>query len=269
MTANTRPERTWHFQPREAIYIAPYGAYKRPVAVTPAVVTKVKGEYVTMIRADGARRTMKADNLVHRGYCEACRVPAILDGAHLVCPRCERKAVDAPPPDDIMFTLYTDPGWQRRVRESLLTGCTLRETYGAIGKRDADAFHAMLEQHGLYAEWLFSRGPWRSDSPLHYQMDEELERAAILGDADAFKAIYERYAERARGNRVLDGFLALCGEDMDRVDALLDVLESERLYRATGRAVSVPVVERPADDAEPDGPDEVTSWLERQFKQAA
>jgi hypothetical protein len=95
-------------------------------------------------------------------------------------------------------------------------------------------------------------------------------RAAILGDADGFRVIYEQYAKCA--NQIYDGFVALCSGNADRAEAMLDRIldEAESLPPARpGRAVTLPAIERVADDAEPDGDDETTAMAAASVKRAA
>lgn len=258
--------RVWPFAVGQAVYFAPMGgAYCRPVQVFPAVVTRVNGEHITIWRDDGLRRTVGVSNLVYQGYCQACRVPAVR-GDGLVCPRCEQPALAEPPPDDLSSLWFPDrhDHWSCLVRESVVSGCTRREAHDTVRERSHAAWQAMLEQTGLLESWRRSGRAWsHSEGYAQNCRLDHMEKLARIGDAEGFIALYRQNGGRMPGE----------SSDLATIEALLDLLldrAGDGPGRVSQRLQLAPLtLERPAADSAPDGADEVTRWLDQQFRKAA
>jgi hypothetical protein len=93
----TSPATCYPFRPGQAVYYVPHvAAHKAWPTLHPAIVLEPRGERITILRDDGARRVVKGCYLAYRGYCAVCRVPAVEDDG-LRCPRGERRSAPAAP----------------------------------------------------------------------------------------------------------------------------------------------------------------------------
>jgi len=131
----------------------------------------------------------------------------------------------------------------------LAAGCTFRE-----------AWDAMMNQTGLIESYNRLDAVW-FDSAVTYYYRDKMERAAEQGDAGAFMELH----------REARGFLMYL-----RAASLIklrDEIVGDGDDQGEGDFPDQPeppsCVIRPADDAAPDGEDDMTHWLEQQFRKAA
>src|SRR6266508_4466893 len=201
------------FEVGQAVFYAAYQSnLSRPITITSATITRVSGEYVTIL-TDQQRRTVKVDYLAHLGFCAACGVPAVTRDVDLGCPSCGQPAICEPAPDALLFVWHGElPLWPRLVRECYLSSASIRQARNVIEQRDQAAWRAMLERVGL-SDFAVCHNTHRSVHPAtHQQALASMKIFAIVGDAENFISCY-----RAAGG--------LMPGETDPLPELLDVLD--------------------------------------------
>lgn len=234
--------RGFKFERGQAVLIlqAP-AAHKGYITTVPGVVLNA-GDYFITVQTDHGPKRVKPTILHHRGYCPLCEVAAHLDDGRLVCPRCEGDA-GAPVPDRLL------PEWtwpnQYGVcldRTMLCHGCTQKEAFSILDRERRAQWAAMLERVGLTESYRRDRFWWADGTR---DIEERMHSAAARGDADAFLEGVEQLKRMACHNAAYRLVQALDEQD--------------------GNALPT----RPTADTEPDGADDLTRWLDGQFKNAA
>jgi hypothetical protein len=245
------------FEIGNAVLIAKHPlSFIRRIAPIPGIITSMGAQYATVQTAERRIRVMPID-LHHRGYCERCEVAATVDttGA-LVCLQCGADASASVP-------IHRLPRWDRRIdmymvhltREMLTTGCTMGEAIGAVHKKQRDAWDAMMHQTGLIESYHRFDDVW-FDAAVAQRYRDKMEDAAEQGDAGAFVELYREargflmYLRAASLIRLRDEMEADASDLPDRPEPPSGIV-------------------RPADDAQPDGEDDMTRWVQQQFRRAA
>jgi hypothetical protein len=254
-------DRKYPFQPGEAVYYVARTSPCYPCVGIPAVVVRVSGAHeghplvreigrrVSIQYEDGHVSTVTARRLIYRGYCAACELPAHAGAGGLVCPVCGASLAAEPPPDHLVARW--DPEMSLHlmaVCESVRTGHALREARRRVDMRCAAAYRHMAQRLGLpdYRRW-----EWPFTSPDIFSRFELL---ALLGDMAGARAVVdEQIVQAGRTLRLLRAGWA----------------QAEQEIEHAGRVLRMPPFVPPADDRTPDGPDDTTRWLERQFRRAA
>lgn len=261
-----QPPILWPFEADTAVYCVQYDKQSEPPLRIPAVVLWVRGTSASVQRADKTRITStRLRNLALRGYCAVCPAPAIVIAGQLVCSKCQAPAVDAPPPDDLVFRwfpldeyhasllmrrAFEHPGWSYKAVSLAATDTT----------RDAEK--AMLERLGLS---MLYAGSNQHSIQGEVRMRRLMGLYAALGDDAAFLATYGDLSR-------LQACPAPPRSDrrplfVDREDSflhhLMDRVEDEEIHTFS--------VIRPADDNEPDSntSSALDVWLDEQFRRAA
>lgn len=283
----TPPER-WPFQGGEAIYYLPSNQSNiRPTVYIPAIVLSCQNfkgllrcGKASIQRSDKPRpSSVSPSSLVYRGYCAACEVPAIEGtGGALICPRCQEKAIALPPPDELVvrwypLDQYREPRVMRfQIQHPTWSWNAAREAADAVFDT---AYEGMLERLGLRR--LYNSSDYSLDAIADYHINSRLlnilSAAALLGDDALFLSTHQelsaRQAETSRSRYLARRLLALSPERL--LDLLGDLREEEadEPPPPPPTVSFIPLPERPESDAEPDGADDMTRWLEQQFKKRA
>lgn len=287
MTTFTPPER-WPFLAGEAVYYVQYTTGTRPITATPAIVLACQTlrnlplgcSKASVQRADKSRTSsVRANSLVYRGYCGACEVPAIVGPADtLICPRCQDLAVPLPPPDDLVVRFFplSEYTWSRAMRfQAQHPTWPWQQARAAANDVFDTAYEGMLARLGLRR--LYHSGDY--DRPIGDQRGDQrllniLDAAALLGDAALFLSAHQELSERqsaaGRSRYLAQRLLNLSPERLEAtLDLILDLGGDEEPPPAAPAVSFIPLPERPEDDAQPDGADEMTRWLEEQFRKKA
>jgi hypothetical protein len=264
------------YQPGQAIYlIGKHGVGNdAPPELYPAIVLRTTEKRVRILLASGRESSVAPHSICWRAWCEACALPAV-DAEHPICPACGRAATEGIPPDRVLFDQIGElPPMARWVR-NYLAGARWADAHPVRAEIKNDPFEAMLKRTGLYHSWSIE---WRYDQDTekitargHWdRLDRvRLGDLARLGDDAAFVAEYRRQvaalgledeiAKDAEYREWLREFTAMIHEMADN--------EPPPSRRAV--VIELPPIERPADDSEPSGADDVTRWLDDQFGRAA
>lgn len=268
-----QPAMYYPFKPGEAVYYLPHpSGFCNQQELIPAMVLKaphtqveshIKKVYITILRADGRTTRVWGNRLAYQGYCSFCSVPAVVgcDDGQLICPQCGELATNVPPPDELTLRWY--PLEHARsaqiARICAQTGCTYGEALEQHNTRSNTAFYSLLGKHGMLNEMWGRRGPWTVENQQFYWFCRVMEWYADLGDEESFLSYY-----RAHGGD-------LPSERTERLISFFEsLLDGNGPGCASQRLQLAPLdIVRPASDSEPDGADELTAWLDQQFKHAA
>jgi hypothetical protein len=253
------------FRPGEAVlFISSTVRWSKPLAGVPAVVLQPYYNHSARIaQVNGKVATVDNGRLAYRGYCAACVQPAHDRYGELVCPQCDQLALYAPPPDEIVIRWYgygaeTPMAAYRAAMDPSLTWRQAVEAAQAAIKVLDENVPATMQRLNLPIIRPRYESGVRDD-----EINNRMRFYAALGDDAAFVVAYrELEAELGKPipltpNQRLLAFLkelraALTEDDED----------------STGLRVA-PKWQPPADDQEPDRPDAMTAWLERQMRRAA
>jgi len=262
----TPPER-WPFKPGEAVWYEPSGdSQTKPYLpqLIPATIIDCEADVqfgqARIQRADKPRVTrVNAGGLMYRGFCASCQIPAVAGpGGRLECPNCDAPPVEMPPPDVLTLQWFPLDKWYlpmaiRRAAEHP-DWCYWATREASSEAIDA-AYNGMLSRLGLKEPAYGSTDNVRRWM-REYHAIERLKFYALLDNTDGFHATYQELKRQQAGGLVTE------------VSAFIDELTRDKLPDA--RPIFIPInIERIADDSEPDGPCEITRWLERQFGSAA
>ena len=263
MTAIATPATAYPFKPTEAVYhivepkkgLAPIlrpGMVVRPAG--PLARYRADTPRVGLVLDDGRRISVCGSFLAYRGYCRRCDVPAVLDDGRLVCPLCKRKARQEPPPDHLTLLWYPigESLHAQAVRHCIVHKCSWEEGLDAWRKWHFDSFERMINKYGLRSEMYARREPWQSD-----EFRETAQWYAERDDEAGFVAYYKANGGELPEERVARFFTALAGRFDDELETL-----------GPSRRLQLPplVIPPTPEDSEPDGDDELTAWLRRQFE---
>jgi hypothetical protein len=285
-----QPATRWPFQPGEAVYYVPSDySWIRPMPIIPAIVLTCE-HFANPLRNRRARATIQRDdkarpssvracNLVYRGYCSACEVPAIVGpNDTLICPRCHEDAVPLPPTDRLVVRWYPLDEWldamvmRRQIEHPTWPWRQARE---AMDEVIDGGYTAMLERLGLGR--LYSSSYNVSDlvdTQQEHRLFGLLRVYAVLEDAGAFLSTYQDLitfqVDVSRKLAIARRLQQLNGDQIDRVLDEVRDLADEPTQPSRPVYLDLPEPpERTAEDSEPDGADDTTAWLERQFRRAA
>jgi hypothetical protein len=273
---------TWPFQVGEAVYYVNGMRETLPPAPVPAVIVRVCERWrtyhwasVSILRSDKVRPSkVHCATLVYRGYCPRCEVPAHADGSRLFCPTCGADVRELPPPDDLVIRWFPFDDYSRSMamhRAALDPSLTWSQAKAASDETLAATYAAALARLGITEPETRSTSDFDGTYDIH--RINEMRYCALVGnDAgllaahDAIlnapktidtAAMYDKLAEL--GLMVVKCWKALKDEEADDLPPL----------PRPGRPVLLPLPERTADDAEPDGADDLTRWLTQQFGRKA
>ncbi|MDQ2999388.1 MAG: hypothetical protein M3R61_20330, partial [Chloroflexota bacterium] len=260
------PATTYPFKPGEAVfYLQEQRAFSaEPPTLIPAIVLEPskpgKRGRVTIWCKDEKRASVSGHNLIYQGYCAFCGVPAVLNREALVCPRCSEPATAVPPPPELTLRWYPlgSDYHAQAVRACALNKCGWSDGLDIWRERDRRAW-SMFEKHRMLYDKQHGNGPWAlRDEDGYGYFECRMRWYAELGDEESFLAYYTAHG----------GELPI--ERLDRLVALFNALERDDVPGPSRRLDLPPLdIERIADDSEPDGADDLTTWLDRQFKRAA
>jgi hypothetical protein len=168
-----------------------------------------------------------------------------------------------PPPDELalrMLPIEHVYGSQI-ARITYLQNCTWGEALRQKNERHYGAFRALADKHGMTDEMHARRGPWTEENGQFFWFSGVMHWYAELNDEESFLAYYRAHAP---GGELPHDRLSSIFETFERI-----FLSGDGPGGPSRRMVLPPLdIERIADDAEPDGPCEITRWLERQFGRA-
>lgn len=257
-TTSYQPAERWPFQPGEAVYYEPSNhSMTRPYIseLAKATVVSCRDNRISIQREDKSKvSTVDARNLSYRGYCPHCEQPAVaLPNKSLICPMCDKPALAEPLPDLLALRLFPRDSWK--------TPMTVRRAFDnptwpfwsvrdAVSELVEAAYKGMLERFQLKELRPRNEHDW----VRHYNGERLLEFYAVLGDEAGFQATYrdlEEYANKPSA-ALREIMQSLFGDELPAPRAVVVNLP--------------PLPERIADDSEPDGADDLTRWLECQFK---
>jgi hypothetical protein len=258
------PATHWPFRPGHAVWYEPSGhSMTKPYLSELIQATIIDSELdiaharTRIQRIDKPRATRVASaGLMFRGFCANCQVPAMAgQGGRLECPNCD---APPPPPDVLIVQWFPLDNW--RVPMAIRRAAEHPDWSYWATRHDADnliqtAYKGMLEQLKL------PQLPSVSTSDIERWMHsaraiERLKFYAMLGHTDGFHAAYQELRSYQQGSSAAE----IC--------SLIDEITRDKLPKA--RPVFLPInIQRCKDDSEPDGPDDLTRWLEQQFRRAA
>lgn len=260
----TPPER-FPFKPGEAVWYEPSNhSMTKPYLgeLIPATIMDCDGKFSSArIQRDDKPRTTKVEaaGLMYRGFCASCQVPAMVgQGGRLKCPNCDAPPVEMPPPDTLTIQWFPLDKWIvpmaiRRAAEH--PDWAYWATRQDAGETIDTAYDGMLVRLGLMKPGYGLTEDVRRWMREYYAI-ERLKFYALLDNPDGFHQVYQELKRQQEGGSAAE------------IRAIMDVITRDEL--PAPRPVFVPIdIKRIADDSEPDGPDEFTAWLERQFGRAA
>lgn len=249
--------RIYQFMPGEAVYNRADELQGRPaqrLRIERVASSPNTHEYVCTVNdrvtvrpiAGGRAWCARPENLIYCGYCPDCKQPAIDQAGALVCPNCHAPAIAEPPPDRVAALVYCPDMLfsAQRTREMLLTGCNGHKAVYEVDLRFNMARWLMIARIGC--------PPWAV--PDHDVLfNQRFLELALRDDIEGCRLAIIDGLARAISPEALDAIHA--GFDDDEPDTLPPVAS---LYW-----------QQPADDMQPDGADDLTAWLDRQFDRGA
>lgn len=260
------PAKSYPFKPGEAVYqLKETNVFSSTPTLIPAIVVASakpgKRARVAIWRNDEKRTYVQGDNLIYRGYCSFCGVPAVVGGEdRLICPTCGETATAVPPPPELTLRWYPlgQDSNAQAARECILTGCSWSDGWDVVRARHQGA-RKMFDKHRLSYDKQHGHGPWGRVTETGYgYFSGRMDWYAELGDEESFIAYYKAHGGELpieRANRLAEHLQGLMDGDGPGVSR---------------RMVLPPLdIERSADDSTPDGADDLTAWLDRQFARAA
>lgn len=265
MSATTiLPPERHTFRTGEAVFYIPSSQrLKQPLAPIPVVMVN-DGWRIRM--PDGRVTSVHPGGLAHRGYCEACAAPAVVDSSDaLICPQCGAPATEAPPPDQLVIRWFP-----------LRQAYTPMAVYRALTHPDWTWKQAVIDAHATID--AFDRGAVAAQQRLglpvlprrvgtayegDYAPYYAMEFYAFLGDDAAFLAAYEQLAAEQAKPAPPDPLVELVRLVLARVEA-----EDADPIGPSKRLDLTPLdISQPAGDDQPDTTDgsAFDVWLRSQL----
>jgi hypothetical protein len=251
----TTPPYAFPFVEGEAAYLLPtWRKARQPTPLIPVRITETN-QYMTVVERENGRRSgVCTSSLSYRGYCATCPSPVVVADGRLVCPHCGTAAIDQPPPDALVVRWFPTGRWGTSMimhRAVLYPDWSWRMAADDVEATVESAYQGMLTRLRLERD-IPNGSVW--GLMLFY---------AMIGDAQAFLNTYWHQTY-----------------DDDRSSFYGDPIHPTRSHLlplagdgpgGPSRRLQLPrlSITRPIGDCEPDGEDEMTRWLERQFKKAA
>lgn len=247
-----------HFKAGQAVFYLGQQRQKALFTPIPAIIAKDDSSWIQW--PDGHVSSVGYSTLVYRGYCPHCPVPAVLDvDQQLVCPQCGTAAIDCPPPDDLIIRWF--PMGMVWVHMTAQRAAAHPTWTWKQARQDARAALTVIDQRTYsLAEQLGLPRPKWSMADDQYPMIVRMRFYAFLGDTAAYLEAYHELAHVQRVNE------ERTNRRLNVVDSLLDLILAEDVFVKEQERRKA---QRAAADSTPDGADELTDWLERQFRKAA
>lgn len=280
----TPPER-WPFLAGQAVWHLPSGhSWNYPMPLIPAIVLSchtlrgcpLGSSKASIVRADKLRPSnVSASRLVYRGFCQACEVPAI-EGTHstLICPACGQLAVALPPPDQLIVRWFPLNEWlesrvmRRQIEHPTWSWRAARE---AADTPYEEAYEGMLRR--LKLPRLYNSVDFSSDTYEERRLTDRqlgtLQAAALLGDDALFLSTHQelsaRQVQRSQARAIARRLQSISQAELARIADVL-MLDDDEPPTRPPTVTLIPLPERPDGDDAPGGADELTGWLEQQFR---
>jgi hypothetical protein len=154
-----------------------------------AIVLDPRSRHTTLVMFDDKHEVhVSTRNLAYRAHCPHCYRPAVVDfdrrrRPHTVCPRCARKALNQPLPDEAVMFIHPARYWHLPMIMSRAVAnptWTYRQCAWDADRTRSQAVLAMLNRIGL-------PGPQRRET---WHMNDRLRFAAIIDDERLFVQTY-------------------------------------------------------------------------------